>query len=129
VDLRHPDADRLEAMHAAVRQAADVIAGSHSCKVSEQPVWRIAPIPFDRDLVGRAEAAVAAGGGRRTAMASGALHDAAELARVVPAAMVFAASVDGISHAREERSRDADLTAAIGAFGELTAAALAAPPR
>ena len=129
VDLRHPDADRLEAMHAAVRQAADVIAGSHSCKVSEQPVWRIAPIPFDRDLVGRAEAAVAAAGGRRTAMASGALHDAAELARVVPAAMVFAASVDGISHAREERSRDADLTAAIGAFGELTAAALAAPPR
>ena len=62
-------------------------------------------------------------------MPSGALHDAAELARVVPAAMVFAASVDGISHAREERSRDADLTAAIGAFGELTAAALAAPPR
>jgi N-carbamoyl-L-amino-acid hydrolase len=62
-------------------------------------------------------------------MPSGALHDAAELARVVPAAMVFAASVGGISHAREEYRRDADLIAAIGAFAELAAAALAAPPR
>jgi hypothetical protein len=43
--------------------------------------------------------------------------------------MVFAASVGGISHAREEYSRDADLIAAIGAFAELAAAALAASPR
>jgi hypothetical protein len=43
--------------------------------------------------------------------------------------MVFAASLDGISHAREEDSRDADLIAAIGAFAELAAAALAASPR
>ena len=60
-------------------------------------------------------------GGPRTATASGALHDAAELARRLPAAMVFAASTGGISHAKEEDTADADLVAAIEAFGRLAA--------
>jgi len=124
VDLRHPDPEALAAMLAATREAADVIAGARSCPVAEEPVWRIPPIPFDPALVTRAERAAAAAGGRATAIASGALHDAAEMSRVVPTAMIFAASVAGISHAKEERSRDEDLGAAIAAFGELVAAAL-----
>jgi len=124
VDLRHPDAGELAAMLAAVREAAAVIAGARACTFVEEPVWRIAPIPFEPGLVARAERAAAAAGGRRTAIASGALHDAAEMARVVPAAMVFAASTAGISHAREERSREEDLSAAIAAFGELAQASL-----
>ncbi len=50
-------------------------------------------------------------------MVSGALHDAAEVASRVPVAMIFVASRDGISHAREEDSSEADLTAGIEAFG------------
>ena len=52
-------------------------------------------------------------------MASGALHDAAEVARVLPAAMVFCSTANGISHAREEDAPEADLIAGIEAFGHL----------
>ena len=124
VDLRHPDADELAAMLSEVREAATRIAAERRCDLDEHPVWSIAPIPFDSGLVAAAEAAAAAAGGRRTAIASGALHDAAEMARVVPTAMIFAASVGGISHAKEERSEEPDLRAAIDAFGTLAAAAL-----
>jgi N-carbamoyl-L-amino-acid hydrolase len=57
-------------------------------------------------------------------MASGALHDAAEVARVLPAVMMFAPSKRGISHAREEDTAEADLAVAIEAFAALTAQAL-----
>ena len=59
-------------------------------------------------------------------MASGALHDAAEVARVLPAAMLFAPSKGGISHAPEEDTDEADLAVAIEAFAELAAQALSA---
>ncbi len=123
VDLRHPAAAELAAMLAETRAAAAEIGERRRCELAEQPIWRIEPIPFDPELVRRAEAAAAAAGGRATAIASGALHDAAEMARVVPAAMVFVASVGGVSHAKEERSREPDLKAAIAAFGALATAA------
>jgi N-carbamoyl-L-amino-acid hydrolase len=52
-------------------------------------------------------------------LASGALHDAAEVARVLPAAMVFCQSTGGISHAKEEDTSEAALVAGIEAFGLL----------
>jgi N-carbamoyl-L-amino-acid hydrolase len=78
-------------------------------------VWRIEPIAFDERLV--AAAREEAGTGR--VIASGALHDAAEMARHLPVAMVFAPSIDGISHAAEEDTGEADLERAIDAFGRL----------
>ena len=128
VDLRHPREPELAAMLAAVREVAGTIAAGRGCEIAEHPIWRIEPIPFDPELVRLAEAAAAAAGGRAAAIASGALHDAAEMARVVPTAMVFAASVRGISHAKEERSEERDLRAAIAAFGDLAGAALFGPP-
>lgn len=124
IDLRHPDGDELAVMLEETREAAAVTAGGRSCEHSERSIWRIGPTRFDDVLVARAAAAAAAAGGRPAAIASGALHDAAELARVIPVAMVFAASVGGISHAPDERSTTEDLTAAISAFGELVAAVL-----
>jgi N-carbamoyl-L-amino-acid hydrolase len=55
---------------------------------------------------------------------SGALHDAAEVARVLPAAMVFCPSIGGISHAVEEDTPEADLAAGIEAYGALAASVL-----
>ena len=121
VDLRNPEPGPLAAMKAVVLQAAEAIAEHRGCTLETSTVWQIEPIPFDPDVVAAAERAVASVGGRGEAMASGALHDAAEMARHVPVAMVFAASVAGISHAKEEQSTDEALSAAIEAFGLLTA--------
>ena len=84
-----------------------------SCEESE--IWRIEPIAFDPRLV----AAAREESGNERALASGALHDAAEMARRLPVAMIFAPSIGGISHAQEEDTREEDLERAIAAFGRL----------
>jgi N-carbamoyl-L-amino-acid hydrolase len=86
-------------------------------EASEAEIWRIEPIPFDARLV--AAALEAAGSGRQ--LPSGALHDAAEMARHVPTAMMFTSSTAGLSHAAEEDTPEEHLTAAIAAFGRLVA--------
>jgi beta-ureidopropionase / N-carbamoyl-L-amino-acid hydrolase len=47
------------------------------------------------------------------------------MARRLPAAMIFVPSLAGLSHAREEDTREDDLRAGIESFGTLVAAALA----
>jgi hydantoinase/carbamoylase family amidase len=125
VDLRNPDAAALERMLAGAREACAEAAAAHGCELDERPVWRIEPIPFDPGLVAAAREACAEVAGEPAELASGALHDAAEVARVLPAAMLFAPSVGGISHAREEDTDEADLAVAIETFAALAARALA----
>jgi len=60
VDLRHPDAGALQRMLDSARAAADTAAEERRLGVSEDPVWRIEPIPFDPALVGLAREACAA---------------------------------------------------------------------
>lgn len=119
VDLRHAAAEPLADMLAETLTAAATIADERRCVFGGEPVWRIAPTAFDAGLVGRAATACAAAGGRAEPITSGALHDAAEVAARVPVGMVFVASKEGISHAREEDSSEADLHAGIEAFGAL----------
>jgi hydantoinase/carbamoylase family amidase len=114
-DLRHPEAEPLAAMLADVRTAAGDEAEARDCALDSQEVWRIEPIPFDERLV--AAALEAAGTGRT--LPSGALHDAAEMARHVPTAMMFTSSTAGLSHAKEEDTPEPVLAQAIEAFVRL----------
>jgi len=124
VDLRHPDAAELEAMLGEVRVAAGDRSSQRDCSVDEERIWRIEPIPIDPALVELAAEAAAAAGGRTDPLTSGALHDAAEVARVLPAAMMFCPSRAGLSHTVQEDTAEADLATAIDAYGELVGRAL-----
>ena len=119
VDLRHPEAEPLARMLAAARERGAELAARRGCELAIEPVLRIEPVAFDARLVLAASAACAAVAGEPASLASGALHDAAEVARVLPAAMVFAPSRGGISHAREEDTAEPDLALAIEAYAEL----------
>jgi N-carbamoyl-L-amino-acid hydrolase len=55
-------------------------------------------------------------------MPSGALHDATNVARLMPVAMLFAPSINGISHAFEEDTAEDDLVAAVEVLGRAVAA-------
>ena len=46
-------------------------------------------------------------------MPSGALHDATNVARLMPVAMLFVPSIDGISHAFDEDTKREDLVAGL----------------
>jgi allantoate deiminase len=115
IDLRHADAGELAHMLAKARAVAEQAAGERGCGVQAEHVWSIEPIPFDPELIAAAEEAARTG---RT-LPSGALHDAAEMARHVPTAMMFAPSTGGLSHAKEEDTPESDLERAIAAFCSL----------
>jgi hydantoinase/carbamoylase family amidase len=124
VDLRNADAEALARMLAGAREAGRDAAAARGCEFSSELVWRIEPITFDAALVRTAREACREVAGADRVLVSGALHDAAEMARVLPAAMVFCPSVAGISHAPEEDTADADLAVGIEAFGALANRAL-----
>jgi len=117
VDQRHIDADVLAAMNADARAASEQAAAEFGCTVGWEQLWRIPPIPFDPALIEDARAAVREVTGTDRALPSGPLHDAAEMARMVPTVMLFASSINGLSHCPEEDTPEEHLLLAAQAFG------------
>ena len=124
LDQRHLDPERLAAMLADARQACDRAAANQSCEVELRHLWSIPPIPFDDRLIALARRSVVEAGGKDTAIPSGPLHDAAEMARLVPTVMIFSSSSPPVSHTPEEDTPEADLRVAIEAYGRTVAGAL-----
>ena len=135
LDQRHLDADELAAMLAEADEACERAAADQGCKVELRHLWAIPPILFDDRLIGFAKEAVQDAGGKDTALPSGPLHDAAEMARLIPTVMLFSQSSPPVSHTPEEDTKEEDLRVAIEAYGATVDATLAAaaagdlPPR
>src|SRR5215213_4359546 len=135
LDQRHLDPDKLAAMLTEAHEACEQAAADHGCEVELRHLWSIPPIPFDDRLIALARDAVMEAGGSDTAIPSGPLHDAAEMARLIPTVMIFSSSSPPVSHTPEEDTPEDDLRVAIEAYGRTVDAALAAaadgdlPPR
>ncbi len=125
LDQRALDADVLAEMLARAREAAARIAGEEGCEVAWEPVWEIEPIPFDPALIALADEVVAEVAGRSHRLPSGPLHDAAEMARVLPTVMLFVKSLGGVSHTKAEDTPIEDIEASVRALHELTRRTLA----
>ena len=119
VDQRHLDPGVLAAMLADAGSLWRGAAEGEGCTVEAHALWRIAPTPFDGPLVESARRACSEAAGSERTLPSGALHDAAQMALLVPSVMVFSASSGGVSHAPEEDTPEADLERALDAFGRL----------
>ena len=117
LDQRHLDPAELAAMLAEAREACKQAAADHGCEVELRHVWSIPPIPFDERLIELARGAVVESGGKDTAIPSGPLHDAAEMARLLPTVMIFSSSSPPVSHTKEEDTPEEDLRVAIEAYG------------
>jgi N-carbamoyl-L-amino-acid hydrolase len=122
LDQRHLDAGELAAMLKEADEACHKAAEEFGCTVEVKHLWSIPPIPFDDRLIGFAKEAL----GSDTAIPSGPLHDAAEMARLIPTVMVFSKSSPPVSHTPEEDTPEADLKVAIEVYGKTVAATLAA---
>ncbi len=121
---RDGDADRLRRMEEIIRETASEVAREAGLDLGFGDMLGLEPMPMDadlRDALCASAEAVAPGRWRR--MQSGALHDATNVARLMPAAMLFVPSIDGISHAFAEDTDEADLVAGLevlaGAVGRL----------
>jgi hydantoinase/carbamoylase family amidase len=116
IDLRALDGAVLETMLAEAREASERAARNHLVEVRWSPLLHITPRPFDETLLGFVRDAVRDVTGSAPELPSGPLHDAAEMAGLVPTAMVFAQSSPGISHTRLEDTPVPALDASIRAF-------------
>jgi N-carbamoyl-L-amino-acid hydrolase len=127
LDQRHLDAQALAAMLEDAIRICRAAAGEFGCTMEVRKVFGATPTVFHPALVEIAHAAVQeAGGGDGEPIPSGPLHDATEIGRIVPTAMIFAQSDPPISHASIENSTQAALDVAIVAYGRTVERALAA---
>lgn len=116
LDLRALDADVLAKMQKAAEKASRAAAKKNRCEVSWSPLLSIAPRPFDKTLLKLCAECVTEVSGEAPKLPSGPLHDAAEMAGIMPTVMIFAQSSPGISHTRFEDTPIPHLDKSIRAF-------------
>jgi N-carbamoyl-L-amino-acid hydrolase len=119
LDQRALDQVTLQRAFADAREAASRAAAANNVGVAWRHIWSIDPCRFDARLVELCAAAVHEVTGYAPRLPSGPLHDAVEMARIMPAVMMFAVSSGGLSHCKEEDTPEADLELAIEAFQRL----------
>lgn len=120
---RDIDADRLDRMEAAIMGLLEDMAAETGCEISVDRLRHdLAPMPMDEGMqAALSQAAEAVAPGRWRAMPSGALHDASNLAGLMPVGMLFVPSIGGISHAFEEDTDEADLVTGLQVLAEAAA--------
>lgn len=102
VDLRSPDQGRLEALRGQLTRRAEEIASGLGLSVVIGEWDTAPPVPLDPRVRTTILQAIASCAQEPLTLPSWAGHDAAVMARYVPAGMIFVATTGGISHAPEE---------------------------
>jgi beta-ureidopropionase / N-carbamoyl-L-amino-acid hydrolase len=111
---RDGHADRLDRMQAVIETTLQNVAAEMGLDVEMGPLLGLEPVAMDPGLRAQLEAGAAAvAPDKWRLMPSGALHDATNVARCMPVAMLFVPSIGGISHAFEEDTREDDLVAGL----------------
>ncbi|PJK30569.1 Zn-dependent hydrolase [Minwuia thermotolerans] len=98
IDFRHPDPDELAAMDREMRAGVAEIAERSRVGTTIEQIMDLAPLPFDPACVEAVRKGAEALGYSSRAIVSGAGHDACNISRVAPTAMIFIPCIDGISH-------------------------------
>lgn len=120
LDQRHLNAEGLATMLREAKEASELFAQEENVSVEWKKIWDIHPILFNPDLIELADAAVREVSGTSHKLPSGPLHDAAEVARVgVPTIMLFVQSLRGLSHAKEEDTKEEHIAMSVEALDKL----------
>ena len=120
---RDADTDRLARMETIIRETAAEVAQTQGMTLSYGTLLGLEPVAMDTRLRSALEAgaeAVTPGNWRK--MPSGALHDATNVARFLPVAMVFVPSIGGLSHTFAEDTAEDDLVAGVRVLAHAVAA-------
>lgn len=116
LDQRSIDKETLEKMFEEAKLVSEKAAADQGVTVKWEKIYATPPTQFDTQLNTLCKLAVEEETGEDTSMFSGPLHDAVEMAKVVPTTMMFAMSEGGLSHCKEENTNDQSLEIAIRAF-------------
>jgi len=120
LDQRHLNADSLAKMLHEAKEASERFAVEENVSVEWKRIWQIHPILFHPELIEMADAAIMETAGVVHRLPSGPLHDAAEVARAgVPTIMLFVQSLRGLSHAKEEDTKEEHIAMSVEALDKL----------
>jgi N-carbamoyl-L-amino-acid hydrolase len=111
VDLRHPDDEALATMGEELRRACAEAARAESLALTIDEIWHNPPVQFDVGCVDAVRQAANRLGYAQQDIVSGAGHDACQICRVAPTAMVFVPCAGGLSHNEAESAEPHDLEA------------------
>ncbi|WP_296479174.1 hydantoinase/carbamoylase family amidase [Roseinatronobacter sp.] len=116
---RDGDAARLGRMENVIRDTASEIAEVMGMGLSFSEMLGLEPVAMAQPLrAAIADAAQQIAPGKWREMQSGALHDATNVAALMPAAMMFVPSINGISHAFEEDTDEDDLVRGLNVLAQ-----------
>jgi len=126
LDQRHMDAAALAKMLQEAKDASERFAKEENVGVEWSRIWQIHPILFNPELIELCDAAIRETCGTVHRLPSGPLHDAAEVARIgIPTIMLFVQSLRGLSHAKEEDTKEEHLRMCVEALNRLATKAIA----
>jgi N-carbamoyl-L-amino-acid hydrolase len=110
VQIRDAETRCLDCMASLTEEVARAAAADLGLSLQRSGDWNLDPTPMDARLAGAlALAAETIAPGRWCRMTSGALHDASNVAAVLPSVMLFVPSLGGISHNPREDTQEDDL--------------------
>lgn len=126
LDQRHLEADKLAMMLQEAKEASYRIAEEEKITVEWSKLWEIHPIHFNETLIEFMDRAIQEVAGVSYRLPSGPLHDAAEVARAgVPTVMLFVQSLHGLSHAKEEDTKEEHIAMSVQALDKATSYTMA----
>ncbi|MGI9284053.1 MAG: Zn-dependent hydrolase [Pseudomonadales bacterium] len=111
VDLRHPDAEVLDAMDGAFRRSVAQLCEEKGLEGKVEELWHMPVTRFAPRCVDAVREATEQLGYSHMEMVSGAGHDSLYVASKVPTSMIFVPCENGISHNEAENAKAEDLTA------------------
>jgi beta-ureidopropionase / N-carbamoyl-L-amino-acid hydrolase len=121
LDARGPDSSVLEAVVAAVSEAAAEAAARHGVEFELRQESFTPLVSFDPVLRDRIRVVLPAAGRPPPVLPTGAGHDAGILAARIPTAMLFVRNPTGVSHSPAEHAEPADCEAGVAALAAVLA--------
>ncbi len=111
IDMRHADKPLLHRMDDDLAALVDRIAADSPVDVELKRFWIVEPMGFDTACVSAVRNAAEQLGYSHMDIVTGPGHDAVQIARVVPKAMIFIPCEGGISHNEAENVKREHVTA------------------
>lgn len=109
LEFRHGTEDALDEMEDALRKLAHEVAETFELKLAIVQAGRYEPALMEEQFIAAIEAASDEVGLSHIRLMSFAGHDAQSTSKLMPSAMFFVPSVDGISHNPKEYTHDHDV--------------------
>jgi N-carbamoyl-L-amino-acid hydrolase len=109
LDLRDLSEDKMELVFSNIQHKADSIALLNGTKISFVSKPYNKPVLTDKSIQALIESSASELGLSTKYMASGALHDTQDMAKLTAAGMIFVPSKNGISHSPDEYTSPTDM--------------------